>query len=145
MESHYIMHQSVSTEDLRKFIHNYTNNYLPRSYESIATIDSKITHTFENNLDYCRSWSDDYVCVQELSSKTFLPVVMSKKKAVLVFYYSKQCAFCSGASHAFLTAARKLSSVESILFTRIDGDINILPWQYTMESYPTIIYFPPVM
>jgi hypothetical protein len=29
-----------------------------------------------------------------------------------------------------------------MVFARIDGDANLLPWEYTMESYPTILFIP---
>lgn len=60
----------------------------------------------------------------------------------MVFFYTKQCAFCSGFSYVFLTLARKLRYVDNIIFARIDGEENILPWEYTMETYPTILLFP---
>jgi len=28
------------------------------------------------------------------------------------------------------------------MFTRIDGENNDLPWEFTMHHYPTIIFFP---
>ncbi|KAJ8943292.1 hypothetical protein NQ318_017310 [Aromia moschata] len=69
-------------------------------------------------------------------------LVKDKKTAVVVFYYSKQCAFCSGISYVLLTVARKFSSLENIKFFRIDGDMNNLPWEYTMERFPTILFLP---
>lgn len=42
----------------------------------------------------------------------------------------------------FLTAAKLLFGVENMVFARIDGDANLLPWEYTMESYPTILFIP---
>ncbi|CAH0563678.1 unnamed protein product [Brassicogethes aeneus] len=142
MESHYVMRDTVTTESLRNFIVNFTKNYLTRSQRSISGVDSKNTHKFENNLKSCDSKQNKNVCVRELTSETFLPTILAKNKAILVYYYTRQCAFCSGISHAFLTAARKLSLVDNLMFSRIDGDTNVLPWQYTMESFPTIIYFP---
>lgn len=44
----------------------------------------------------------------------------------------------------FLTVSRLLSPVKDIDFARIDGDANLLPWEYTMESYPTILFFPSI-
>lgn len=57
-------------------------------------------------------------------------------------YYSKQCSHCNGISYIFLTLARKLSLVDNLQFARIDGDTNILPWEYTMEEFPTILFVP---
>ncbi|XP_050498800.1 thioredoxin domain-containing protein 11 isoform X4 [Diabrotica virgifera virgifera] len=69
-------------------------------------------------------------------------VVILNDKTVVVLYYTKQCSFCNGVSYIFLTVARKFSLMSNLIFTRIDGDINILPWEYTMETYPTILFFP---
>ncbi|RZC27651.1 thioredoxin domain-containing protein 11 [Asbolus verrucosus] len=63
-------------------------------------------------------------------------------QVVVVFYYSKQCSFCNGISYMFLTTAKLLSDIEDVIFVRIDGDANLLPWEYTMETYPTILLIP---
>ena len=59
-----------------------------------------------------------------------------------MFYYSKQCSFCNGIGYMFLTVAKLLVGVDDIIFARIDGESNLLPWEYTMESYPTILFLP---
>lgn len=41
-----------------------------------------------------------------------------------------------------LMVAKMLKEMPTIEFVRIDGDKNDLPWQYTMESFPTLLIFP---
>lgn len=57
-------------------------------------------------------------------------------------YHSPYCAFCSAVSYVFLTVAHYLSKMDHLKFVRIDGDNNDLPWEYTMNRYPSILFFP---
>ncbi|KAF5280834.1 hypothetical protein FQR65_LT14941 [Abscondita terminalis] len=131
-ETHHILNEGVNDETIREFINNFTITSLPRSYNSEVTINYKSIRK--------KDISD--INLLELNAETFLPVVMQENKAVIVFYYSKQCSFCSGISYTFLTVAKMFQSINSIRFTRVDGDMNILPWAFTMDRYPTIIFFP---
>lgn len=134
MESHYILEQPINSQSLREFILNYTKNHLNRSFNSIATLSASSEPVKSENMTQ--------VLIKELDTSTFLPTVLQNDKSVVVFYYSKQCSFCNGISYIYLTVARKLNYLKKIMFTRINGDVNILPWEYTMESYPTILFFP---
>jgi hypothetical protein len=49
---------------------------------------------------------------------------------------------CGSASLVFLTVANLFRNTANIRFVRVDGENNDLPWQYAMESYPTILFFP---
>ncbi|EFA08737.2 thioredoxin domain-containing protein 11 [Tribolium castaneum] len=140
METHYVMSGNVNSDNLRLFISNFTQKTLPRSLRSKVHVRTKSDHVYPH-LNCSRS---SQFCVRELTTGDFLPTVLQPNKVVVVFYYSKQCAFCSGFAYMFLTAARLLSPVKDISFVRIDGDSNLLPWEYTMESFPTILFFPSV-
>ncbi|XP_060521749.1 thioredoxin domain-containing protein 11 [Cylas formicarius] len=139
-ESHYIMEEPITSVNLRRFILKFTNNKLVRSLNSSTSVESTNTHSYSFNLK--RLNGSHIVKVEELTSQNFLQTVSQKDETVVVMYYSKHCSFCSGISHTFLTLARKLSFVEGLKFARIDGDLNILPWEYTMEKFPTILFFP---
>ncbi|KAJ8965120.1 hypothetical protein NQ314_004345 [Rhamnusium bicolor] len=138
MESHYILKSPVNSITVREFIQNFTKNQLPRSLDSTSTLMMKDTQNFvpKNKIR-----DRTKIFIEELDTNSFLPTIL-QEKAIIVFYYSKQCSFCNGISYTLLTAAKKLSHVENLLFTRIDGDVNNLPWEYTMDSYPTILFFP---
>lgn len=141
METHYILNKPINSYNIRKFIYNFTTNNLQRSFKSIKSIKSKKTHDYTtNNLIECNRKE---FSIKELNSKTFLPTILQKNKAIIVFYYTKQCSFCNGISFIFLTVAKQLQFIENIQFARIDGELNILPWEYTMETFPLIIFFPP--
>lgn len=140
METHHIMQEPLNDKTLREFIFNFTVSNLPRAFTSLNSIKQKHTHVYPSQIN-CRVNKSE-PCLLELNTETFLPTVMQQDKAVMVLYYSKQCSFCNGISYTFLRAAKILSSISSVWFTRIDGDLNALPWEFTMDSYPTIIFFP---
>ncbi|KAL3274082.1 hypothetical protein HHI36_015500 [Cryptolaemus montrouzieri] len=141
MESHYIMAGAISESNLKGFIYNYTRGSLKRALRSLATIISKNTHAYPNN-QHCSS-DDDKFCIKELYATNFLETVSQKDRAVIIFYYSKQCSFCNGISYRFLTVSKYFASMRDFQFARIDGDLNLIPWEYTMETYPTILFIPP--
>jgi hypothetical protein len=64
-------------------------------------------------------------------------------EAVIVLYHSPYCTYCHRISHVYLTVARYFRAVRHLIFTRIDGENNDLPWEFTMHHYPTILFFPP--
>jgi hypothetical protein len=138
METHHIMAANLNGTNLRLFIRNFTQNTLSRSLRSRVHLKTKSNH-FYPHLDCSRS---SHFCVTELATHNFLDTILQPNKVVVVFYYSKQCSFCNGIGYVFLTAAKLLFGVENMVFARIDGDANLLPWEYTMESYPTILFIP---
>ncbi|XP_050498798.1 thioredoxin domain-containing protein 11 isoform X2 [Diabrotica virgifera virgifera] len=133
MESHYVLRNPITSESIKEVILNLTKNHLNRSFSSSATLIPPSQPKVQVKTE---------VVVAELYTDTFLPTILEKDKTVVVLYYTKQCSFCNGVSYIFLTVARKFSLMSNLIFTRIDGDINILPWEYTMETYPTILFFP---
>lgn len=57
-------------------------------------------------------------------------------------YHTPYCAFCSAVAYVYLTVANYLSKMDHLSFVRIDGDNNDLPWEYSMDRYPSILFFP---
>ncbi|CAG9773732.1 unnamed protein product [Ceutorhynchus assimilis] len=141
-ETHYVMQEPITSYNVRMFIRDYTNNTLRRSSDSIVNVPTVNTPSYPIKL---RTSNAPIIFLEELNSKNYLSMVLQEKRTVLVMYYSKQCSYCNGISYIFLTVARKLSFVENIKFARINGDENILPWEYTMEEFPTILFFPATM
>ncbi|RZF46737.1 hypothetical protein LSTR_LSTR002600 [Laodelphax striatellus] len=82
------------------------------------------------------------ISLLELTSQTFQSVVLNETQNVVVFYHSPYCAFCHGISHIYLTVANLLRNVPDLLFTRIDGESNDLPWEFTVHHYPSILFLP---
>lgn len=80
--------------------------------------------------------------VREINSHNFNHVVINSNKTVVVHFYSAQCAFCSVLSQHLLIISKMLQHQPLLEFIRIDGDKNDLRWEYTMDSFPTLIIFP---
>lgn len=113
---------------LRQFVYNFTKHALNRALDN-----PKVTINMT---------CSESACIKELNTQNFLNSVMQQSKVVVVLYHSKQCFFCNGVSHVFLTVSNLLRVANFVDFASIDGDLNSLPWEYTMERYPTILLFP---
>lgn len=57
-------------------------------------------------------------------------------------YHSPYCAFCSAIFYVYLTVAHYLREMDHLLFVKVDGDNNDLPWEYNMNRFPSILFFP---
>lgn len=57
-------------------------------------------------------------------------------------HHSPYCGFCTAVSYVYLTVAHYLSDMDHMIFVRIDGDNNDLPWEYSMNRFPSILFFP---
>ncbi|XP_067005883.2 thioredoxin domain-containing protein 11 isoform X2 [Anabrus simplex] len=144
LESAYILERDVSKDSLMNFIMNFTEGTLNRSLRSSANeLHSALNQYPELNIKDCKN-NSSVVCVQELSSDTFMQFVMDQNHAAVVLYHSPYCAFCHAVSHHFLTLERYFRAVHNLTFARIDGENNDLPWEFTMHHYPTVLFFPAV-
>ncbi|XP_071442293.1 thioredoxin domain-containing protein 11 [Hetaerina americana] len=147
-ETQHVMNGSYNKNSLIELISNYSSGALRRSLRSeTVTANEDIKPQSGVKGTNCPPNS---ICVLDLSSKTFKEIVLDESKNVVVLYHSPSCAFCSSVWHIFLTVARIFTTSpngievtnSSITFARIDGDANDLPWEYTMDSYPSILFFP---
>uniref|UniRef100_A0A182QRL0 Thioredoxin domain-containing protein n=1 Tax=Anopheles farauti TaxID=69004 RepID=A0A182QRL0_9DIPT len=84
----------------------------------------------------------DYHRVKEIHSSNFQRTVLDSNRTVVVSFYSTQCAFCYIQAHHLLTVSRMLRHQPDLWFVRIDGERNDLPWEYTMDVFPSLIIFP---
>lgn len=57
-------------------------------------------------------------------------------------YYSPYCGLCGAISYVYLTVAYYLSHMDHLIFVKVDGDNNDLPWEYSMNRFPSILFFP---
>ncbi|XP_015521160.1 thioredoxin domain-containing protein 11 [Neodiprion pinetum] len=138
-ESQYILEQAVSYNSLVQFINNYTENSLKRYLCSHSRLESVKSSKTQQE---CSVSENSVICVPELTTDTFLNTVMNPDKDVVVMYHSPYCAFCHAVSYVYLTVAQYLHNMQNLTFVRINGDGNDLPWEYTMNRYPAILFFP---
>lgn len=61
---------------------------------------------------------------------------------VIVYYYSPFCSYCQVSAYTFLSVAHLLENHTDLVFARIDGENNDLPWHLVPLSYPSIMVFP---
>lgn len=117
------------------FIVNYTSGTLPKFLRSqegtILSSEACLSMTSENVL-----------CVPELTTRTFEPIISDDSKDVVVMYYTSWCGFCASISHIYLTVANFFRGVRGLAFTRVNVDTNELPAPFSVDRIPTIALFP---
>ncbi|KAL3176067.1 hypothetical protein MRX96_010767 [Rhipicephalus microplus] len=59
----------------------------------------------------------------------------------VVLFYASWCGFCKAIYHHFFATARFFRGFKGIVFVRVDAFKNDLPWEFTVQQYPTIIFF----
>ncbi|XP_034935318.1 thioredoxin domain-containing protein 11 [Chelonus insularis] len=138
-ESQYLMEDSFTLDNLINFINKFTNGSLKRT---LRTDSSRRYARDSYSRVKCPEKNPSEICVPELNTQNFLPTILDSTKDVVVMYHSPYCAFCSAISYVYLTVAHLLSQVNQLYFVRIDGDNNDFLWEYTMDRYPSILFFP---
>ncbi|XP_042905850.1 thioredoxin domain-containing protein 11 [Parasteatoda tepidariorum] len=129
-ESQFVLNGLVNKKTLVEFIRNYTDGSLSRDLRMPI-----------RKLKDCKKDDNSNVCVDEVTTATFFDIVFDQQDVIL-YYYASWCGACKSISHIYLRVADYFSNVEGIKFVRINGEENDLPWEYTVEKYPTIIFFP---
>ncbi|XP_053997543.1 thioredoxin domain-containing protein 11 [Hylaeus anthracinus] len=138
-ESQYVMQEDFNRYALIQFINNYTEGFLQRTLRSNNS--KRFGQKFKSKTN-CETKNLQCICIPELITETFLDTVLDPTKDVVVMYYSPFCAFCSAISYVYLTVAHYLREMDHLLFVRVDGDNNDLPWEYNMNRFPSILFFP---
>ncbi|KAL0119644.1 hypothetical protein PUN28_007820 [Cardiocondyla obscurior] len=145
LESQYVMHHEFSEYVLVDFINNYTQSLLQRTlrsnnaqhYKEWKLLDKDNNNTQQNGADLRPK-----IRVPELTTRNFLSTILDSTKDVVIMYHSPYCGFCNAISYVYLTVAYYLSNMNHLTFVRIDGDNNDLPWEYSMNRFPSILFFP---
>ena len=126
----------MTIHHLEQFIFNFTENSLRRLRRSNPK---------------SKSCPSGRVCIEDISAEEFERVVLDPSRDAIVFYRKNGCVFCQTGARAFLKLSQMFHSSNSLLnntqlpdirFITINGEENDLPWQYTVDRYPTIIFFP---
>ncbi|XP_065659713.1 thioredoxin domain-containing protein 11 isoform X4 [Hydra vulgaris] len=107
-------------------IMNFTNGRLQQDFKSLDLEKEKLLQSGK---------------VTELFSDSFEKFILQSTKNVFVMFYAAWCAICKTVNLQFLKLAHTYKRSD-IVFARIDGDKNPLPWHYTSSRYPSFILFP---
>lgn len=141
LESQYVMHHEFSEYALVDFINNYTQGLLQRTLRSDNSKHYKVWKLVDEDNNNTTD-SRPKIRVPELTTKTFLNTILDPSKDVVIMYHSPYCGFCNAISYVYLTVAYYLSNMNHLIFVRVDGDNNDLPWEYSMNRFPSILFFP---
>ncbi|XP_060076099.1 thioredoxin domain-containing protein 11-like [Ylistrum balloti] len=129
-EAQYVLRETFSKKNLAQFIMNYTSSDLDRYLRS-------------GTLNNSPCYGDHIgVCIREATSQSFQDIILQQDKDVLVLLYAPWCGFCAGFAHLYLNLAKYFKTAQDLIFARINADSNDLPWEYTVSSYPTLLFFP---
>ncbi|KAL3877848.1 hypothetical protein ACJMK2_035492 [Sinanodonta woodiana] len=127
-EFHSVLREPFSKESLGNFVYNYTHS-------------NTVRHVRSENVTPV-TCDPSQVCIIEVTAQNFQSIVMDSNKDVMLLFYAMWCGFCSSFSQIFLSLAKYFQSSKNLVFARINADRNDLPWELTVEKYPTIIFFP---
>lgn len=136
-ESHYVMTLPLTRQNLQNFVINYTEHRLTK---------------FRRSQQKSKSCGPGRICIEEISANDFARIVLDPLQDAIVLYKKKGCIFCNVGSRFFLKLSQMFSlptsslvrntQLREIKFVTIDAEENDLPWQYTVDKYPTITFFP---
>ncbi|XP_070581397.1 thioredoxin domain-containing protein 11-like [Ptychodera flava] len=127
-EAEYILQVPFSRVHMQSFITSYTMNELPRQLRT------------SNVHQRCPNCGD--VSVTEVTTDNFNDIVLDVEKDVVLLYYAPWCGFCLRIHPVYLSLAQVFKSAKHLTVARLNADINDLPWEFTVVSYPAILFYP---
>ncbi|KAG2455531.1 TXD11 protein, partial [Polypterus senegalus] len=121
-EIHHVLDQkeAIKKNPLEAFIHNYSIPYSPLKRHLVGDTNSE---TLRDTL------------IKEVTTKTFNDTVMDPEKL-------KSADLRPGNSICLLKIARHIVLCKRGLSLRINAAKNDLPWEYMVDRFPTILFFP---
>ncbi|XP_069124262.1 thioredoxin domain-containing protein 11-like [Argopecten irradians] len=128
-EAQFVLKETFSKRNLAQFMMNYTSSDLERHLRS----GTQQAPCYGGHVG---------VCIKEASSETFQDITLQQNKDVLVLLYAPWCGFCASFAHLYLNLAKYFKTAQNLIFARINADTNDLPWEYTVNNYPTLLFFP---
>lgn len=120
----------ISTKNSFKFVNEYYHGKLNRHYRSFNRPDVKIDKTDKS-----------LIRIKEINSRQFLKVINRTNMTSVVLFYTPHCALCNIMSQALLHVSN-IIKLRSVKFYRINASANEVCWEYTMDTFPTLIVFP---
>ncbi|KAK3594865.1 hypothetical protein CHS0354_005939 [Potamilus streckersoni] len=127
-EFHSVLREPFTKESLGNFVYNYTYSNTVRLVRSEPVIPV--------------TCEPSQVCIIDVTAQNFQSVVMDPNKDVMLLFYATWCGFCNSFLQIYLLLAKYFQSSKNLIFARINADRNDLPWELTVDKYPTIIFFP---
>jgi len=120
----YTLNKEITTENIKEFLKDYTNNTLLAEYKS-----EELPTEEENNK-----------IVKKIVGKNFMDLVKNSGKDVLLKWYAPWCEHCKKLADRWENIATKLKDHPSIVFAEIDATANEIPGE-TVEGYPTLRFY----
>lgn len=130
---------TINKKMIYEFIKDYSDSKLRRYLKS--PLENEISSS-ENCLNKTDEAGRRIICVPEITTLTFNEIVLDDSKDVLLLFYTPWCVFCSAIASTFLTVAKFFIGIDNILFARLNADVNDLPFEYSVDRYPSLILFP---
>ena len=129
-EAQYVLSEEIQLNNasITNFVMNFTKGQLRRRLRSAPVASQPC--------------SMNSGCLIEVVSKTFDELVLDSAKDVFLMYYTPWCGFCKSVKHVIVSLVDHYKYSEHIRIARLNADTNDLPWEYTVDSYPTFIFFP---
>ncbi|MBN3318077.1 TXD11 protein, partial [Atractosteus spatula] len=126
-EVHYVLDHSEFFKDaLENFIRNYSVLYSPLKRYLVGDSVPRSSNSLIN----------------EVTTQSFYSQVMDPEKDVLLFYYTQWCGFCTVLNHVIIQLARFFQGNQKIAVCRINAAKNDLPWEYMVDRFPALLFFP---
>lgn len=126
-EAQYVIRGHVTAPTLKKLVVDFTDGVLDRHLNSVGP--DSFAHASSEGL------------IAELSSRGFHKLMFDTTQDAVVLFYASWCGFCKAIYHHFFATARFFRGFKGIVFVRVDAFKNDLPWEFTVQQYPTIIFF----
>ena len=132
------MNQPITVQNLQQFVLNYTASNLER---------------FRRTKHLSQSCLTGRRCVEEISSTNFEKAILNSSYDAVVLYRKSGCVFCEVGARAFLKLSQFFVNTSSFVFKQsrdlhkirfytVDAEKNDLPWQFTANKYPLIVFYP---
>ncbi|XP_078415140.1 thioredoxin domain-containing protein 11 isoform X1 [Cetorhinus maximus] len=128
-EVHYVLDQKqiLDKSSIESIIKNYSRTYSPLNRHLIAGTKSQAQEKY---------------LIAEVTTQMFDSIVLDVEKNVLLLYYTQWCGFCTVLNHVFIQVARLFHANDGIVIARINVAKNDLPWEYMVDRFPTVLFFP---
>ncbi|RXG53897.1 Thioredoxin domain-containing protein 11 [Armadillidium vulgare] len=137
------MEQKLTRNTLAVFAYNFTHNLLNRG--------KRIKNIPKNDF-YC---NNEEICIMEVNAENYVKTISRPKQtlgklisgafdfpAYIALHYSHHCGACSAIGNVLLTCRHLTSDISNLDFVRIDVSKNTLPWHFSFDSVPTIVFHP---